>query len=80
MIDQNLWNCELGRKSMKVPEGNIIGLQQRDRQDSQNLNIGKLYDLPVTSAQGIIGPEEYRHAGILLNYDNDDSIQGYAQI
>ena len=36
--------------------------------------------LPVVSAQGIIGTEKYPDAGILLNYDDDDYIQGYHQI
>ena len=35
---------------------------------------------PVTSAQCIIGTEEYPAAGVLLNCDDDDFSQGYAQI
>ena len=37
--NQNLWNFELGsHENMNVPIWIIIGIQQRDRQDSQNLN------------------------------------------
>ena len=36
---QNVWNFELGsHENMNVPIWIIIGFQQRDRQDSQNLN------------------------------------------
>ena len=50
----------------------IIGFQQQDRQDTQNLNNDAFSRLPVTSVQGIIGTENYRDAGILSNYDDDD--------
>ena len=36
--------------------------------------------LPVVSAQCIIGKEKYPDAGILVNYNDDDYIQGYHQI
>ena len=37
--NQNLWNFELGsHENMNVPIWIIVGFQQRDRQDSQNLN------------------------------------------
>ena len=36
--------------------------------------------MPVTSAQGIIGTENYPDAGIFLNYEEDDCSQVYAQI
>ena len=79
--NQNLWNFELGgHKNMNVPICIIIGFQQRDRQDSQNLNNDKFFRLPVISAQCIIGTEKYPDAGILLNYDDDDYSQGYHQI
>ena len=58
----------------------IIGFQQQDRQDSQNLNNDTFCKLPAVSAQCIIGTEKYPDAGILLNYDDDDYIQGYHQI
>ena len=79
--NQNLWNFELGsHENMNVPIWIIIGFQQRDRQDSQNLNNDTFYRLPVVSAQCIIGTEKYPDAGILLNYDDDDYSQGYHQI
>ena len=79
--NQNLWNFELGsHENMNVPIWIIIGFQQRDRQDSQNLNNDTFCRLPVVSAQCIIGTEKYPDAGILLNYDDDDYSQGYYQI
>ena len=79
--NQNVWNFELGsQENMNVPIWIIIGFQQQDRQDSQNLNNDTFYRLPVVSAQCIIGTEKYPDAGILLNYDDDDYGQGYYQI
>ena len=65
---------------MNVPIWIIIGFQQQDRQDSQNLNNDTFCRLPVVSAQCAIGTEKYPDAGILLNYDDDDYSQGYHQI
>ena len=79
--NQNLWNFDLGsHENMNMPIWIIIGFQQRDRQDSQNLNNDTFCRLPVVSAQCIIGTEKYPDAGILLNYDDDDYSQGYHQI
>ena len=57
-----------------------IGFQERDGQDSQNLNIDSFCRLPVTSAQCLICTEKYPDAGLLLNYDHDENSQGYSQI
>ena len=52
---QNLWNFELGsQENINVPIWIIIGFQQQDRQDSQNLNNHTFYRLPVVSAQKVI--------------------------
>ena len=79
---QNLWNFELGsQENMNVPIWMIIGFQQQDRQDSQNLNNDTFCRLPVVSAQCVIGTEKCPDAGILLKYDDDDDYgQGYHQI
>ena len=78
---QNLWNCELGsEENMNVPIWINIGFQQQDREDSQNLNNDTFCRLPVFSAQCIIGKEKYPDECILLNFDDDDYAQGYAQI
>ena len=79
--NQNVWNFELGsNENMNTPIWIIIGFQQRDRQNSQNLNNDTFCRLPVVSAQCIIGTEKYPDAAILLNYDDDDYSQGYHQI
>ena len=79
--NQNLWKFELGsQENMNVPIWIIIGFQQQDRQDSQNLNNDTFCRLPVVSAQSIIGTENYPDAGILLNYDDDDYSRVYQQI
>ena len=76
--NQNLWNFEMGsQESMNVPLWIIIGFQQQDRQDSQNLNNDTFYRLPNVSAQAIIGTEKYPDAGILLNYDDEYYAQGF---
>ena len=79
--NQKLWDFEIGsRESMNVPIWINIGFQQRDRQHSQNLRNDSFCRLPVTSAQCIIGPENYPNASMLLNYDDDEYFQGYDQI
>ena len=65
---------------MNVPIWITIGFQQRDRQDSQNLNNDTFCMLPITTAQCIIGTEKYPDGSILINYDDDDYSQGYLQI
>ena len=79
--NQNLWNFELGsQESMNVPIWIIIGFQQQDIQDSQNLKNDTFCRLPVVSAQCNIGTEKYPDAGISLNYDDDDYSQAYHKI
>ena len=79
--NQNLWNFEMGSaENINVPIWIIIGFQQQDRQDSQDLNNDTFCRLPVVSAQCVIGTEKYPDAGILLNYEDDDYSQGYHQI
>ena len=79
--NQNLWNFELGsQESMNVSIWIFIGFEQRDRQDSQNLNNDSFCRLTVVSAQGVIGREKYPDAGILLNDDDDDYSQGYSEL
>ena len=79
--NQNVWNFEMGsHENMNAPIWIVIGFQQRDRQDSQNLNNDTFCKLPVVSAQCIIGTEKYPDAGILLIYDDDDYSQVYHQI
>ena len=76
----NPWNSELGTQvNINVPIRIIIGFQQQDRQDSQNLNNDTFCRLPVVSAQCVIGTEKYPDAGILLNYADNDYAQGYHQ-
>ena len=65
---------------MKVPIWINIGFQQRDRQDSQNLNNDTFCRLSVTKAQCIISKEKHPDSAILLNYDKDDYIQSYSPI
>ena len=71
--NQNLWNFELGsQENINIPIWIFIGLQQQDRQDSQNLNIDTFCRLPVVSAQCAIGTEKNLDADILLNCADDD--------
>ena len=57
--NQNVWNFELGsQENMNVPIWIVIGFQQQDRQDSQNLSNDTFCRLPIVSAQCIIGTEK----------------------
>ena len=77
--NQNLWNFELGsHENMNVPMWIIIGFQQRDRQDSENLKNDTFCRLPVVSSQCIIVTEKLPDAGTLLTYDDDNDSKGYA--
>ena len=49
----------------------FIGLQQMDRQDSQNLNNNTFYRPPVTSAHVVIGTERSLANSSSINYDDD---------
>ena len=56
---QNHWAFELGtQEGINFPILNIIGFEQRHRQDSQILNNDTFYRPPVTSAQDIFGTEK----------------------
>ena len=78
---QNFWTFELGtQEGINVPIWIIVGFQQMDRQNDQNLNNDTFNGYPVTSAQCIIGTEKYPDSAILLNYNDDDYSQGYGQI
>ena len=65
---------------MNVPIWIIVGIQQRDRQDPQNLADDTFCRLPITSTQCIISTEKYPDSAILLNYDDDDYNQGHGLI
>ena len=58
----------------------FVGFQQKERQNSQNLNNDTFYRPPITSVQCNIGTEKYCDSATLLNYDDDDYSQGYGQI
>ena len=78
---QNLWTFELGtQEGFNVPIWIFVAFQQNDRQNDQNLNNDTFYRPLVTSARCIIGIEKYPDSGILLNYNDDNSSQGYGQI
>ena len=78
---QNFWTFELGtQEGINVPIWIIVGFQQMDRQNDQNLNNDTFVRLPVISTQCIIGTEKYPDSAILLNYNDDDYSQGYGQI
>ena len=67
-------------EKMYVPIWIIVGFQQRDREDSQNLDNDTLCRLPITTAQCIISTEKYPDSANFLNYDDDLYYQGYGLI
>ena len=81
VIDQNLWNFELGpRENIKNPKWIIIGFQQLDRRDSRSLNNDTFCRLPVTSTQAVIGTEKNHDSANFSNSDDDEYSQGYSRI
>ena len=78
---QSLWIFELGtQEGINVPIWIFVAFQQNDRQNHQNLNNDTFYRPLVSSAQCIIGTENYPDISILLIYNDDDYSQGYGQI
>ena len=68
------------QESINIPIWIFVVFQQNDRQHDQNLNNDTFVRLPVISVQVVIGREWYPDIGILLNYDDDDYLQGNGQI
>ena len=64
---QNLWSFELGtHEEINIPIWIFIGLQQRERQGSLNMNNDTFCRPPVTSAQCVIGTEKYTDPAVLI--------------
>ena len=77
---RNFWTFELGtEEGINVPIWFIVGFQQRDRQNSQNLKNDIFYRPPLTSTQCIMRTENYPDSDISINYDDDGYSQRYAQ-
>ena len=65
---QNLWSFDLEtHDGINIPIRIVIGFQQIERQDSQNMKNGSFFRPPVTSAQCIIRTEKYLDSAILIN-------------
>ena len=78
---RSLWNFELGiQEGRNILFWMIVGFQQRDREDSQNLKNDTFDRNPLTSTQCIVVTEKYPNSAILLNYNNDDYNQRYGEI
>ena len=78
---EKLWTVDLGtQEEIYVLQWIIVGFQQSDRQDSQNLIKDAFYRLPATSAQFICGTENYHDSAILIIYEDDDYSRGHGQI
>ena len=65
---------------MNVPIWITPGFQQRDRQESQNLNDDNFCRLPVSGRQAIFGTEKYPDGGLLINYADDDCYHGIIEL
>ena len=75
---QKRWKLELGSQAgMIVLTWNVIGFQQLDREDSQDLNIDTFCILPVASTQCTKITEKHPDAAILLKYDDEIYFEGY---
>ena len=78
---RKLWTLELRTaERMNAPSWIIVGVQQRDRQNSKELNFDTFYRPPVTSAQCLTGTEKHPGSAILVKYHDDEYSPGYCQI
>ena len=78
---QVFWTFELGvQEGINVSIWIYVVFQQPDRQHGQNLNNDTFYRMPVISAQCIIETEKYPDSAFLLNYNDNDFSQEFAQI
>ena len=78
--DQKEWQYDLGVEgSMNIPIWIIIGFQQQNRKDSQNLSNDTFCRLPVVSAKCVTNTENYPNEAILINHTDDNFNQGYGQ-
>ena len=81
VVTQNSWAFELETgEGINIVFWIIVVFQQKERQDSQNLNNDTFYRPPVTSAHCVIRTEIYPDFNILMNYNEDDCSQGYREI
>ena len=81
VYNQNFRTFDLGTQEGKnFPRWIFVGFQEKDRQDSQKINNDTFSRPPVTSAQCIIGTENYPDSAILFNYDDDVYTQGDGHI
>ena len=65
VITRNFWNFDLGTQDgINLYIWNILAFQQKDRQDSRNLNNDAFYRPPVTCTQCIIGTEKCQDAAL----------------
>ena len=79
--NQIFWTFELGtQEGVNVPIWLYFGFQQKDRQDSPNLNNDAFFRPPVTNALCNVRTKKYQDAGTSLNNHDDDYSQGYGQI
>ena len=77
---QSLWTFELGtHEGLSIPIWIIVAIQQRDRQDSQNLNNDTFYTSPVNGAQCHFTTKKYPDSATLLSYDDDNYSQAYGE-
>ena len=59
VVTQSFLTCQLGTpEGINVPIWIIVGFQQGDRQDSQNMNNDTFYRPPVTSAECVTSTEK----------------------
>ena len=78
---QIFWTFELGtQEGVNILVWIYVVFQKSDRQHDQKLNSETSYWIPATSAQIVIGTENYRDDSFLLNYNKHHYSRGYGQI
>ena len=74
------WTFELGSSGESTPAFVIVGLQARNKIDSQTHDNAVFDRLPISNAVCKIGSEKYPDDGIECDYNRDKYDQAYSEI
>ena len=76
----NNWTFELGSSSEPSRIFVIVGIQARNKIDSQTHNNAAFDKLPISNAVCKVGSEKYPDDGIECDYDRDKYDQAFSEI
>ena len=76
----NNWTFELGSSGESTPSFIIVGIQARNKVDSQTHDNETFDRLPISSGVCKIGSEKYPDDGTECGYDRDKYDQAYSEV